>query len=96
VIAAVRERTDNLVGIKVSDSPFAAIEPYLGTGLDVFIGAEPCIREGLERGAVGASPAWPRRSPRRSRRSPASPPSDNDIAALRAELEQWLGVEALV
>lgn len=55
VIERVRERTPNLRGLKVSDRPFSAVEPYLGfDGLDVFIGNEPLIIEGLARGAVGA------------------------------------------
>jgi dihydrodipicolinate synthase/N-acetylneuraminate lyase len=55
VIARVRERAPNLRGLKVSDTPFTAIEPYLGfEGLDVFIGNEPLVLQGIERGAVGA------------------------------------------
>ena len=40
--------------MKVSDAPFARVAPYLGLGLDVFIGAEALIPQGLEQGAVGA------------------------------------------
>ena len=41
--------------MKVSDTPFAAVEPYLALeGLDVFIGNEPLVLEGMERGAIGA------------------------------------------
>ncbi len=54
VVDALRERAPNLVGMKVSDSPFERVEPYLDLGLDVFIGAESLIAEGLGRGAVGA------------------------------------------
>jgi dihydrodipicolinate synthase/N-acetylneuraminate lyase len=54
VIEALRERASNLSGMKVSDSPFERIEPYLATGLDIFIGAEKHIPLGLENGAVGA------------------------------------------
>jgi dihydrodipicolinate synthase/N-acetylneuraminate lyase len=54
VIDALRERVPNLVGMKVSDAPFDRVEPYLTTGLDVFVGSEPAIRAGLDRGAVGA------------------------------------------
>ena len=54
VIDALRDRTANLVGMKVSDAPLDRAEPYLNLGLDVFIGAEPVIRAGLDRGAVGA------------------------------------------
>lgn len=54
VVARVRERAANLVGMKVSDAPFERVKPYLETGLDVFIGAEAVIPEGLRNGAVGA------------------------------------------
>ena len=53
VIEQLRERTSNLAGLKVSDKPFEAVEPYLIEGLDVFIGAEELVLRGLERGAAG-------------------------------------------
>ena len=53
VIERLRERVDNVVGLKVSDAPFAKVEPYLLDGLDVFIGAEALIGEGLAAGAAG-------------------------------------------
>src|SRR5579884_1430247 len=54
VVEALRGRASNLVGMKVSDTPFARVAPYLALGLDVFIGAEGVLREGLEHGAAGA------------------------------------------
>jgi dihydrodipicolinate synthase/N-acetylneuraminate lyase len=54
VLEQLRERASNLAGLKVSDKPFEAVEPYLIDGLDVFIGAEALVRAGMERGAVGA------------------------------------------
>lgn len=54
VVEELRERAPNLVGMKVSDAPFERVAPYLATGLDVFIGAEGVLHEGLERGAAGA------------------------------------------
>jgi dihydrodipicolinate synthase/N-acetylneuraminate lyase len=54
VIEQLRERAPNLAGMKVSDTPFERVEPYLATGLDVFIGAEGVVAEGLRHGAVGA------------------------------------------
>lgn len=54
VIEELRGRASNLVGMKVSDAPFDRVAPYLATGLDVFIGAESIIRDGLSHGAVGA------------------------------------------
>jgi dihydrodipicolinate synthase/N-acetylneuraminate lyase len=54
VVERLRERAPNLAGLKVSDKPFSAIEPYLLPGLDVFVGFEPLIPQGLEAGAVGS------------------------------------------
>jgi dihydrodipicolinate synthase/N-acetylneuraminate lyase len=64
VIERLRETTPNLAGMKVSDTPFSNVEPYLLLeGLDVFIGSEPLVLQGLERGAVGSvsglATAWP-------------------------------------
>jgi dihydrodipicolinate synthase/N-acetylneuraminate lyase len=55
VIERVRERSPNLRGLKVSDTPFSAVVPYLGVhGMDVFVGSEPLVLEGMQAGAVGA------------------------------------------
>jgi dihydrodipicolinate synthase/N-acetylneuraminate lyase len=53
LIDRLRGKVSNLAGLKVSDKPFAAVEPYLVEGLDVFIGAESLAGQGLERGAAG-------------------------------------------
>jgi len=54
VLGRLREAAGNFAGLKVSDAPFARFEPYLLEGLDVLVGPEALILEGLERGAVGA------------------------------------------
>jgi dihydrodipicolinate synthase/N-acetylneuraminate lyase len=54
VVEQLREKAPNLRGMKVSDAPFARVEPYLATGLDIFIGAEECIQQGMAGGAAGA------------------------------------------
>jgi dihydrodipicolinate synthase/N-acetylneuraminate lyase len=54
VIERLRSDAPNLAGLKVSDSPFDRVRPYLLDGLDVFVGAEPLIVEGLRAGAAGA------------------------------------------
>jgi dihydrodipicolinate synthase/N-acetylneuraminate lyase len=54
VIERLRETATNLRGLKVSNQPFEAVEPYLIEGLDVFVGAEGLVRQGLDRGAAGA------------------------------------------
>ncbi len=54
VIERLRERVPNLAGMKVSDSPWERLEPYLGAGLDVFVGAEALLARALPAGAAGA------------------------------------------
>jgi dihydrodipicolinate synthase/N-acetylneuraminate lyase len=54
VVERVAERSPNLAGLKVSESPIEAVEPYLRLGLPVYVGNEPLIPAGLARGAAGA------------------------------------------
>ncbi len=54
VIDELQARASNFTGLKVSDAPFERVKPYLETGLDVFIGAEGLVAQGLGNGAVGA------------------------------------------
>jgi dihydrodipicolinate synthase/N-acetylneuraminate lyase len=54
VVERLRELAPNLIGLKVSDSPFERVQPYLLEGLEVFIGAESLIGECLSAGAAGA------------------------------------------
>src|SRR4051794_29950151 len=54
LIERLRERAPNLAGLKVSDAPWELFQPYLLEGLDVFVGPEALIAQGLEHGAVGA------------------------------------------
>jgi dihydrodipicolinate synthase/N-acetylneuraminate lyase len=54
VIQRVRERSSNVAGLKVSESPFEAVKPYLELGLPVFVGSEPLIPEALAAGAAGS------------------------------------------
>ena len=54
VVERVRESAPNLAGLKVSDSPFDRVQPYLVEGLDVFVGAEALVDAALGAGAAGA------------------------------------------
>jgi dihydrodipicolinate synthase/N-acetylneuraminate lyase len=54
VLERLRGLAPNLTGLKVSDRPFEAVEPYLLEGLDVFVGAEDLVLAGLEHGSAGA------------------------------------------
>ena len=53
VIRRIGASVDNLAGLKVSESPFEMVAPYLGLGLPVLIGSEPLIAEGIAGGAIG-------------------------------------------
>ena len=54
VVHRLTEEVENFVGMKVSDTPWEAIEPYLIDGLDIFVGSEPLVLHGLTRGIAGA------------------------------------------
>lgn len=87
VLERLREAAPNLAGLKVSDRPFEAVEPYLLEGLDVFVGAEELVRAGIERGAAGAvsglGSVFPERVVALLRGE------DGDVGSLRAALDRF-------
>ena len=54
VLERLRDEASNVVGLKVSDTPFDAFEKYLLPGFDIFVGPEALISDGMARGARGA------------------------------------------
>ena len=54
VLQRLREVAPNFRGLKVSDKPWERFAPYLIEGLDVFVGPETLLPQGLAAGAVGA------------------------------------------
>jgi dihydrodipicolinate synthase/N-acetylneuraminate lyase len=54
VLQRLRERAPNFRGLKVSDKPWESFAPYLIEGLDVFVGPETLLPQGLAAGAIGA------------------------------------------
>jgi dihydrodipicolinate synthase/N-acetylneuraminate lyase len=54
VLERLRDDASNVVGLKVSDTPFEAFEKYLLPGFDIFVGPEALIADGMARGAIGA------------------------------------------
>lgn len=64
VLERLRGEADNVVGLKVSDTPFDAFERYLLPGFDIFVGPEALIAEGMARGAKGAVSALASALPR--------------------------------
>jgi dihydrodipicolinate synthase/N-acetylneuraminate lyase len=87
VIERLRESVSNLRGLKVSNQPFEAVEPYLIEGLDVFVGAERLVLQGLERGAAGSvsglGAAYPDLVARLVHER------EGDVAPVRAALERF-------
>jgi dihydrodipicolinate synthase/N-acetylneuraminate lyase len=53
-IERIRDEAPNLAGLKVSNSAFEDVQPFLIEGLDLFVGSEPLILQGLNGGAAGA------------------------------------------
>ena len=54
MLESLREAAPNLAGLKVSDTPWESFAAYLVEGLDVFVGPEAFIGQGMAAGAVGA------------------------------------------
>jgi N-acetylneuraminate lyase len=90
VLQALRERAPNLAGLKVSDAPFERFSPYLVEGLDVFVGPEALIAQGLAAGAVGAVSALGSAFPEQVAAAVREPTEANAIALgeLRAAIER--------
>lgn len=89
VIERLRERASNLAGMKVSDTPWERFQPYLIEGLDIFVGPEALIAQGMAAGAVGAVSALATAFPElvaAAVRDPV-PGRSERLAALRAAIE---------
>jgi dihydrodipicolinate synthase/N-acetylneuraminate lyase len=87
VLARLREAAPNLVGMKVSDTPYEAFEPYLHEGLDVFVGPEAFIGRGMDGGAVGAVSALASAFPEHVARAVRE--HSDELAALRDTVERF-------
>lgn len=91
VVEELRRRVGNLAGLKVSDTPFSAVEPYLLEGLDVFVGAEALLDQGLARGAAGAVSGLGAVFPERVAAVVRAPSAEGaaGLGELRAALERY-------
>ncbi|HEY7732872.1 MAG TPA: dihydrodipicolinate synthase family protein [Gaiellaceae bacterium] len=91
MLARLRDRAGNFKGLKVSDMPWEAFEPYLLDGLDVFVGPEALIHLGLEHGAVGCvsglAAAFPEEVTAVARAPSAS--GAEHVGGLRAVIERF-------
>jgi dihydrodipicolinate synthase/N-acetylneuraminate lyase len=64
VLERLRHDASNVVGLKVSDTPWDRFADYLLPGFDIFVGPEALIAEGMANGAVGAVSALASALPR--------------------------------
>lgn len=87
VIERLRDAVSNLRGLKVSNQPFGSVEPYLLEGLDVFVGAEGLVLQGLERGAAGSVSGLAAAFPELVARLVHE--REGDVAPVRAEVERF-------
>jgi dihydrodipicolinate synthase/N-acetylneuraminate lyase len=91
VVERLREEAPNLAGLKVSDVPWERFEPYLVEGLDVFVGPEALLLQGLARGARGAVSGLAAAFPAEVARLVAEPADERQHAVeeLRRSLERF-------
>ena len=91
VLRRLRDEAPNLVGLKVSDAPWEAFEPYLSLGLDVFVGPESLIHRGISGGAIGAVSALASAFPEEVAAVVANPTEAGaeSLATLRAAVERF-------
>jgi dihydrodipicolinate synthase/N-acetylneuraminate lyase len=97
VVERLRDDVPNLAGLKVSDTPFESVEPYLLEGLDVFVGSEPLAAKALARGAAGVVSGLASAFPEVVASLVAEPTDEaaEHIAALRDSLQRFPFIAAL-
>jgi dihydrodipicolinate synthase/N-acetylneuraminate lyase len=88
VLEQLREVAPNFRGLKVSDTPWERFAPYLIEGLDIFVGPEALIPEGLAGGAVGAVSALASAFPELIAAA-VRDPAGADLGTVRAALERF-------
>ena len=91
VLRELRDEEGNFAGLKVSDAPWEAFEPYLTLGVDVFVGPEALIHRGIEGGAIGAVSALAAAFPAEVAAVVREPTAEGaaGLAELRASVERF-------
>jgi dihydrodipicolinate synthase/N-acetylneuraminate lyase len=87
-LARLREAATNFRGLKVSDTPWERFAPYLVEGLDVFVGPEALIPQGLAAGAAGAVSALASAFPELVAAAVRDPEAA-DLGPVRAAMERF-------
>ena len=97
MLARLRDEADNLVGMKVSDTPWEAFERYVLDGFDIVVGPEALIHRGREAGAVGAVSALASAFPEEVAAVVREPSEEGAarLADLRARMESFPRIAAL-
>jgi dihydrodipicolinate synthase/N-acetylneuraminate lyase len=88
VLRRLLEAAPNFRGLKVSDTPWERFAPYLIEGLDVFVGPESLLLQGLAAGAAGAVSALASTFPELVAAA-VHEPGSTDLGPLRAALERF-------
>src|SRR5204862_6700104 len=88
VLEQLRDVAPNFRGLKVSDTPWERFAPYLLEGLDIFVGPESLIPQGLAAGAVGAVSALASAFPELIAGA-VRQPGRADLGPVRAALERF-------
>jgi N-acetylneuraminate lyase len=91
VLERLRDSAPNVVGLKVSDTPWDRFAEYVLPGLDIFVGPESLIADGMAHGARGAVSALASALPREVAavvRDP-TPEGAARLGELRASVERF-------
>lgn len=88
VLERLREVAPNFRGLKVSDTPWERFAPYLIEGLDIFVGPESLLPQGLAAGASGAVSALASTFPELVATA-VRDPGGADLAPVREALERF-------
>jgi dihydrodipicolinate synthase/N-acetylneuraminate lyase len=91
VLERLRRDASNVVGLKVSDTPWERFAEYVLPGFDIFVGPEALIADGMAGGAVGAVSALASALPREVAavvRDP-TPEGATRLGELRAVVERF-------
>jgi dihydrodipicolinate synthase/N-acetylneuraminate lyase len=91
VLERLRDSAANVVGLKVSDTPWERFAEYVLPGFDIFVGPESLIADGMAHGARGAVSALASALPREVAAVVRDPTPDGAarLGELRAAVERF-------
>ena len=91
VLERLRDSATNVVGLKVSDTPWERFAEYVLPGFDIFVGPESLIADGMAHGALGAVSALASALPREVAAGVRDPTPEGAarLGELRASVERF-------